>query len=133
MKHGRLDSAPFHSAPGAPWRRAPAEPPQCPPGSGWGRRRAPAWEAETGNSYSTAQSSLEIFGSLAFFKISFLLEKKFRLQLDGVLKLWSLSPAQREQGARLLPSIHPSAGGPRACPRAGAPVLAHWRCLFRAR
>lgn len=46
---------------------APAEPLQCPPGSGWGRRRAPAWEAETGNSYSTAQRSLDICSSLAFF------------------------------------------------------------------
>lgn len=112
---------------------APTEPPQCPPGSGWGRRRAPTWEAETGNSYSTAQRSLDIFSSLAFFKISFLLEKKFRLQLDGILKLRSLFPAQRGRGSRLFPSIHASTGGPRACPRAGAPVLAHWQCLFRAR
>lgn len=80
MKHDRLGSAPFLSAPGTAGDQLPPSP-RRPPAS-VGRGRAPLPGAETGDSCPMAPSSLEIISSLALFYF-FLTEEKAQKQLAG--------------------------------------------------
>lgn len=71
----------------------------------------PGWEAEMGDSYSPAQSTLENFSSLAFFKKFISCWRNFILQLEGPgsLKLCSPSLAQKGRGRRPLAAARPHA------------------------